>query len=901
MKRFLLQPYWPPLALGLLVTFVVLGLSMSQHSEPPRPEPPPPEPLPITQSEPPSAKEAPVHFASEQKPLEDEPSPFQTVAEPAAREVVEESFDDAATDRLPAGWHQWSSDGRPAFAVTGERSLSPTKALRTTSGSNVANRVWTGRPTTNVEVAVAVFLDSIIPAEVFARGANLNGTTPTYYSVLATRGVDLQLVRVVRGEATVLAKAKSGSYFSGKWAKITLHVKEKTLGVQVYRPDTKEYLTAEGEWQPQTAWAITAKDEQIAGPGYSGLNRRAQYQGTVTFDDFNVGPPAGDPTAAVAKTVAAADVPPVPRPEIPRHYPHIRTAFLAYAGNPMGAFEDKLLRESVDLVVSNPRYLEHIHRVAPKTPQLVYSNLSNLYLDLLTDWLEYADRNEVSREAMFYHAAAARPFAGDSPSSLPVTFFWTAYLGQGTLTNVTSASRGKAGRLEFGDAGESLYFGWPDRFREINVNLVTSAGRGWSAVLEYPTAVDASGKPTTWAVLSHTDTTAKFTRSGQLVFDPPTNWKPARISDSLRLHYVRIRTTGRGVAPMAASVLGRDYTGAGVGTRGTVPAFDTAADRNGDGYLDDAEYETRASGKDARFLHESRIPTLTYGQMRFSTNPSNPAMRDWAVDFHKRLLAKHPLAAGIFMDNSDGKPPLKPGEAVEEIGAYGADCGLVLNTIWRAIAPKWVLANTAGGGPRADPVVARNPAYFEEFAIRPFVHHWAFFDDLAGQTARRVALADPPPLAVIDTLPQKGESTDPRMMMAMLAYYYVIADPETSFLMYNGGFDPAGPWDRHWVAATGYDIGKPTDKTSLFATGTDPAATELTYRVHQRPYTKALVLYKPLSYARAAKQTATTGDESATTHDLPEPLRPLRADGTLGTAMTQIRLRNGEGAILVRP
>ncbi len=35
------------------------------------------------------------------------------------------------------------------------------------------------------------------------------------------------------------------------------------------------------------------------------------------------------------------------------HYPHIRIAMLAYSGNPMGAVEDKLLKESVDLVVAN--------------------------------------------------------------------------------------------------------------------------------------------------------------------------------------------------------------------------------------------------------------------------------------------------------------------------------------------------------------------------------------------------------------------------------------------------------------------------------------------------------------------------------------------------------------------
>ena len=74
----------------------------------------------------------------------------------------------------------------------------------------------------------------------------------------------------------------------------------------------------------------------------------------------------------------------------------------------------------------------------------------------------------------------------------------------------------------------------------------------------------------------------------------------------------------------------------------------------------------------------------------------------------------------------------------------------------------------------------------------------------------------------------------------------------------------------------------------------------MTYRIYQRAYDHALVLYKPLSYARGSKTTASSGDETATKHELPEAYRPLSADGTLGQPITTISLRNGEGAILVK-
>src|SRR5207245_10032931 len=120
----------------------------------------------------------------------------------------------------------------------------------------------------------------------------------------------------------------------------------------------------------------------------------------------------GNPATKAAPETAIANIPAsdLPRPLIPRTYTHMRMAMLAYAGNPMGPLEDQLLKESVDLVIPSDRYLEHIHSVAPITPQLVYINTSSLYLDLLTDWLTYADRKGYSREAAFFHAAQPKPF-----------------------------------------------------------------------------------------------------------------------------------------------------------------------------------------------------------------------------------------------------------------------------------------------------------------------------------------------------------------------------------------------------------------------------------------------------------------------------------------------------------
>jgi hypothetical protein len=95
-----------------------------------------------------------------------------------------------------------------------------------------------------------------------------------------------------------------------------------------------------------------------------------------------------------------------------------------------------------------------------------------------------------------------------------------------------------------------------------------------------------------------------------------------------------------------------------------------------------------------------------------------------------------------------------------------------------------------------------------------------------------------------------------------------------------------------------FDVGKPRGTWSVFAQGKDPERTYLDYKVYQRGYDRALVLYKPLSYLNG--RTGTTSDATATVHRLNGNFRELRADGTLGPVVNYVRLRNGEGAILVR-
>jgi hypothetical protein len=608
------------------------------------------------------------------------------------------------------------------------------------------------------------------------------------------------------------------------------------------------------------------------------------------------------PTVGQARSpnpsASTVDLPP---PTLPRHQPHIRIAMLAYGGNPMGAFEDELMRSSVDVVVSDLAYLKHLHDLAPATPLLAYTNTSNLYLDLLTDWLAFADRKGVSREVAFFHAAVPKHFKGNSPSSRPVTWFWSVLRGGGrTFTDLGTDAHKASSQVQLARAGDALYLGYPDPFREINVTL-SVAGRDFQVVPEYCAGVDGAGCPTAWQALSLIgDTTAGLTRSGQITFDPPRQWKPASINRSAAYFYVRLRTIA-GTPPIASSVLGRDFVDGKGTTSGVIPVFDSAADTNGDGYLDDAEYARRAPGKDARFRYESRMVTGWYGAMRFLANPAHAAFQEWAAEHCKRLLDAQPTAAGLFMDNSNGKLYLKPGDILEPIGPFPEQYGRLLAAIHRTISPRWILSNTEGGDTDADTVIRHNPAYLEEFALRPLVMHWLAFEEVAGRIERRARLSAPPPLAVIDTHPEGGAPDDPRTQMAALSAYYLIADPDSTCLMLFGGAETATTWRRHWTPAAAYPVGRPQARFTRYASGSDPVIPGLSYRVYSRSYEKALVLYRPLSGTPGKWAVrGGLGDDTASHHELGMSYRPLQADGTLGAPVTRITLRGGEGAVLIR-
>jgi len=859
--------------------------------------------------------------------------------------IREERFDGGAAQKLPSAWSSWVGSGQVNFEVKADETL---RIGSTTTGQALA---WMTQPVPyDVQVSSSVYIDGLEAAGVFARGSSVNSNRPTYYGVNVRRGIDVDLVKVVNGVTTVLGTITSQGWQSGLWAQISMIVKGNQLRVQVYRSDTGQYMNSTGVWGLAPTYALSRTDSSITAGGLAGISRGSGTAKDLLFDNFLVNtvptqvttagaipteadkpttplppdpvptpnpplppppppplpPPVTSPPPPPATSPPVTTPTPLPSaslPSVPQSNSWIRVANLAYYGTPMPSYEQGLIKSGVDLVIPNLTFIDQIAAARSTTPQFVYTNVSNIYLGLLTDWLEYADRYKVSRESAFYHVNKATPFRGFSASAVAVNNFWNVIRGSDAAgwTNVTSEARKTATPSAFANVvGQSLSLGYTEKFREINLDLSTFATGTWAATVEYVKAVDANGKPTVWGTLPLiTDTTGGLRRDGQLTFDPPKDWVAASVGGRARFFYVRFRTTNTGgTTPAAETILGNNYAKF-TANAGTIPAFDYSADLDRDGYLNNAEYAKRKAGFDARFIYESRLTFPQYGPNRFATNPANVSFQNWVVDYSRRLLQSIPKATGFFVDNSTGRLPVDPTSITESVATYAVDYGNLLSKLNRSLGTgKWIVANTAGGGTSVDTQIKNGLTTLEEFALRPMTANYVQYEDLAATVKYRTQLAGGKAYQILDSLPQNLDAADPRVMTSTLAMYYMVADPNLTMLMINGGNEPATSWTRHWTDAIKYNVGKPLGDATLLSSGKDPANTTLTYKVYQRKYQNALVLYKPLSYLRGI--SGGIGDDTKTTIALDGLHRVVGANGVLGAAVRSVTLRNGEGLILAK-
>ena len=286
---------------------------------------------------------------------------------------------------------------------------------------------------------------------------------------------------------------------------------------------------------------------------------------SVTDNNGNVG------TGNLSTTVANGSNAPV-RYVLPQHQPHMRTYLRAYGTSVQDTFANTLTANYVDMLDDHPNWYAAQNTADPQTIRLYYVNVSNFYDRLILDYCDYCDRNSLDPETGFYHTTGVtQAVAGNGTSAwIPRNFINILVGPEGgsyTQTGTTGTFPGAT------TANNSIYLGYFDRWREINLVLSTFSAGGYAGVWEYPNARSLSGlvySPTSWAALTlANDGTSGLTASGQITFDPPSDWvrcsppgaggMNTNMAAPGNLYYVRFRCTHTGTTPVASSILARDY------------------------------------------------------------------------------------------------------------------------------------------------------------------------------------------------------------------------------------------------------------------------------------------------------------------------------------------------------
>src|SRR6516162_9482020 len=140
---------------------------------------------------------------------------LETRLSPAGTSWTVETFDTTAPGALPSGWSQTGT-----FFVAAARAQSlPNDLLSNAEASNQSGRAWLGTIQPNdVRVSVSVFLDSLNPVQLVARGTGIGGLTPSCLGLEIARGLSGDFVKVSGGAASALGSSViSTSYMSRVW------------------------------------------------------------------------------------------------------------------------------------------------------------------------------------------------------------------------------------------------------------------------------------------------------------------------------------------------------------------------------------------------------------------------------------------------------------------------------------------------------------------------------------------------------------------------------------------------------------------------------------------------------------------------------------------------------------
>ena len=333
----------------------------------------------------------------------------------------------------------------------------------------------------------------------------------------------------------------------------------------------------------------------------------------------------------------------------------------------------------------------------------------------------------------------------------------------------------------------------------------------------------------------------------------------------------------------------------------------------------------------ARSRAQARIPVYAGDGSRRLANFSTPR----SAELHRAVICglalgtpfegTHIYANGIFLDNAGARlfhfGDILSGGEVDEAGGLGIQSVAFQKWQWnKNLGPfltslKDTLERSAGWAPDHerkrlminvsdiwnDSYVTRDAAdiLFLEFQYSPVRSlGWEAVDSayLRDRMAADAGISTFYAAAVVPSLKEYGKISYDAALLGNFAWY-LVSRTETSIFFEKGSNAPhTAGWDtlvwRGCLETAARELGHATGPPFTIAQGEDGAHNR--YRVMARRYENGFAMVR-----NRITWDQRLGPETSVTVKLPFPMAPVDPSGHIGSPVTEVEIRNGEGAIVL--
>lgn len=319
---------------------------------------------------------------------------------------------------------------------------------------------------------------------------------------------------------------------------------------------------------------------------------------------------------------------------------------------------------------------------------------------------------------------------------------------------------------------------------------------------------------------------------------------------------------------------------------------------------------------ESAFLHwkdstATKAHRITYfmkdsnGDSASALNPADPGVRAWQLSVLMDLKAHG--YAGVFYDVFGRGGMAKYFSSAEGDSLWFRNALTAALVAERAASGERVTINTGSYQTAFDSITVmaaggvhlertNYPLGYNLTTNWPVGNWWQWIDHLVAGGAQRIEFVSN--LAWYDNVPQvNGNDVSPMGREKQAEYVSYLMAKDTGDVV---SFAPDNYWAEspatHWLAAWDTALGRPTGPRRMLSAGTDAAGQH--YQIWTRRFEHAEIAMRVNAYPTIPKNFA---DSTATTVALPVAGRLLRSDGTTAPAESTLRLRAGEGVIVLTP